>query len=141
MRVVTLDGLPGADGQPLFVDFVNTLHWYEGVPIELIGDDADFTVWLAERGLPVHDVTGCLPAVHLLRGHARAVTEALAARRPRRTWQPSLPRWLLLTGTWCWLVPTHHSLSWRSVRTPQTLCCSPSRSRCRSRCSSSPAID
>ena len=79
--MVTLDGLPGADGQPLFVDFVNTLHWYEGVPIELIGDDADFTVWLAERGLPVHDVTGCLPAVHLLRGHARAVTEALAARR------------------------------------------------------------
>jgi predicted RNA-binding Zn ribbon-like protein len=81
MRVVTLDERAGADGQPLFVDFVNTLHWYEGVPIELIGTDADLAAWLAERGWAAQPVAGSLPAVHRLRGHARAVTEALAQGR------------------------------------------------------------
>ena len=75
-----LDG-PAAGGQPLFVDFVNTLHWYEGAPVELIGTDAEFAAWLAEHGLPAQHLAGCLPAVHLLREHARAVTEALATGR------------------------------------------------------------
>ena len=52
MRLVTLDAPPAARGQPLFVEFVNTLHWYEGLPIELIGDPAAFAAWLAEHGLP-----------------------------------------------------------------------------------------
>jgi predicted RNA-binding Zn ribbon-like protein len=82
MRLVTLDEAPGADGQPLFVDFVNTLHWYEGAPIELIGTDADLAAWLAEHHLPADDVDSRLPEVHRLREHARAVTEALASRRP-----------------------------------------------------------
>ena len=39
-RAVTL-ALDDGAAQPLFVDFVNTLHWYEGLPIELIGNTAD----------------------------------------------------------------------------------------------------
>jgi predicted RNA-binding Zn ribbon-like protein len=81
MRLVTLDGPVGAGGQPLFVDFVNTLHWYEGTPIELLGTDAEFAAWLAEHDLPAQHTTGCLPTVHRLREQARAVTEALAVGR------------------------------------------------------------
>jgi predicted RNA-binding Zn ribbon-like protein len=64
-----------AAAQPLFVDFVNTLHWYEGVPVELIGDQAALVAWLADYDLPGG---GSLPALHALRDHARAATEALA---------------------------------------------------------------
>ena len=81
MRLVTLGETSSPDGQPLFVEFVNTLHWYEGAPIELIGSESDFAVWLLEHGLPATDVTGCLPEIHLLREHVRGVTEALASRR------------------------------------------------------------
>jgi predicted RNA-binding Zn ribbon-like protein len=79
MRLVTLDNVPDADAQPLFIEFVNTLHWYEGIPIELIGNDADFGAWLVEHGLPAQDVADSLPSVHRLRGHVRAITEALAS--------------------------------------------------------------
>jgi predicted RNA-binding Zn ribbon-like protein len=81
LQLVTLDETSSPDGQPLFVDFVNTLHWYEAAPVELIGSEADFAAWLAERGLPPAEVTGCLPEVHLLRDHLRGLTEALASRR------------------------------------------------------------
>src|ERR1700704_561786 len=76
-RAVTLAEDAGA-AQPLFVDFVNTLHWYEGAPIELIGTQADLAAWLAEHGLPAARLEGCLPALLALRDHARAATEALA---------------------------------------------------------------
>ena len=78
--MVTLDEPPSAEAQPLFVEFVNTLHWYEGAPIELIGGESDFAAWLLEHGLPVSDVEGSLPEVHRLREHVRGVTEALASR-------------------------------------------------------------
>jgi predicted RNA-binding Zn ribbon-like protein len=81
MRLVTLGEAPSADGQPLFVEFVNTLHWYEGAPIELISSESDLATWLLEHGLPAIDVTGCLPQIHRLREHVRGVTEALASRR------------------------------------------------------------
>lgn len=81
MRLVTLQDVPSADGQPLFVEFVNTLHWYEGAPIELIGTESEFAVWVTEHALPAMDVTGCLSEVHRLREHVRGVTEALASRR------------------------------------------------------------
>src|SRR5215831_8579298 len=81
MRLVTLDDAASPDGQPLFVEFVNSLHWYEGVPIELIGSETEFAAWLVEHGLPADDLDGCLPEIHRLREHARAVTEALASRR------------------------------------------------------------
>jgi predicted RNA-binding Zn ribbon-like protein len=76
-----LDDARGAVGQPLFIDFVNTLHWYEGVPIELIGNDADFGAWLVQHGVPAQDATESLPAVHRLRGHVRAITEELTTGR------------------------------------------------------------
>src|SRR5215471_20582695 len=82
MRLVTLDEAPHPEGQPLFVEFVNTLHWYEGAPIELIGTEADFATWLVEHGLPADDVAGCLPEVHRLREHIRAVTKSLATHEP-----------------------------------------------------------
>src|SRR5690242_11380331 len=82
MRVVTLDEPARFDGQPLFVEFVNTLHWYEGAPIELIGTDSELAEWLVEHGLPADGVAGCLPAIHQLRAHVRGVTEALASHRP-----------------------------------------------------------
>jgi predicted RNA-binding Zn ribbon-like protein len=78
--MVTLSEPHGAD-QPLFVDFVNTLHWYEGVPVELIGTDADLATWLAERDLPPTILTG----LHTLRAHLRAATEALAAAKTPAT--------------------------------------------------------
>jgi predicted RNA-binding Zn ribbon-like protein len=73
------------DAQPLFVEFVNTLHWYEGTPVELIGTQSDFNTWLLEHDLPSDDdLTGYLPDVHRLREHVRGITEALASRRPMR---------------------------------------------------------
>jgi predicted RNA-binding Zn ribbon-like protein len=80
MRLVTLDEVPGPDGQPLFVEFVNTLHWYEGAPIELLGTESELADWLVARRLPADDVAGCLPDVHRLREHVRGVTAALASR-------------------------------------------------------------
>ena len=65
--------------QPLFVDFVNTLHWYEGVPIELIGNATDLAVWLGEHALPMLAGEAGLQALLALRDHARAATEALAS--------------------------------------------------------------
>src|SRR5215471_2122794 len=82
MQLVTLADAAGADGQPLFVEFVNTLHWYEGAPVELIGTESDFAAWLVEHRLPAGDVTGCLPGIHRLREHVRGVTTALATREP-----------------------------------------------------------
>jgi predicted RNA-binding Zn ribbon-like protein len=79
MRLVTLAEPAAAGEQPLFVEFVNTLHWYEGAPVELIGTEAALAAWLVEHGLLAGALAGCLPEVHLLRDHARAVTEALAA--------------------------------------------------------------
>jgi len=81
MRLVTLDALPGADGQPLFLDFVNTLHWYEGVPVELIGSVEDLATWLTERGLPASDSAAGLTPAHVLREHVRTIVRALAGRR------------------------------------------------------------
>jgi predicted RNA-binding Zn ribbon-like protein len=78
MRLVTLNAPAVFGDQPLFVEFVNTLHWYEGAPIELIGSDAELATWLAEHDLPAHDLAGRLPRVHRLRQHLRAVTEAVA---------------------------------------------------------------
>src|ERR1700730_9981999 len=77
-RVVTLSEDAGP-AQPLFVDFVNTLHWYEGEPIELIGNQADLAVWLAQYALPSSATSTALPALLALRDHARAATEAIAA--------------------------------------------------------------
>ncbi len=79
MQLVTLDEAPRPDGQPLFVEFVNTLHWYEGAPVELIGTDADLATWLVEHGLPADDMPGCLPDIHRLREHVRGLTTALAS--------------------------------------------------------------
>ncbi len=81
MRLVTLSAQVAAGEQPLFIDFVNTLHWYEGAPIELIGSEAEFSEWLAERGLAAHDLSGSLATIHKLRDHARRVTEAMATAR------------------------------------------------------------
>jgi predicted RNA-binding Zn ribbon-like protein len=81
MRLVTLAEVPSAEAQPLFVEFVNTLHWYAGAPIELIGNESDFAAWLLEHALPAVDVSGCLPEVYRLREHLRGITEALASQR------------------------------------------------------------
>jgi predicted RNA-binding Zn ribbon-like protein len=78
MRVVTLSESPGV-AQPLFVDFVNTLHWDEGAPIELIGDQAGLAEWLADHSLPGDAQEAWLPRLWLFREHARAITQALVA--------------------------------------------------------------
>jgi predicted RNA-binding Zn ribbon-like protein len=80
--MVTVDEAPNAEGQPLFVEFVNTLHWYEGAPVELIGTESELAAWLVEHALSAEDVAGCLPAIHRLREHVRAVTTALATHQP-----------------------------------------------------------
>src|SRR5262245_4787434 len=77
-RMVTL-AEAGGPAQPLFVEFVNTLHWYEGGPVEALGDEAALAGWLAEHDLPAPAPGATLPALLALREHVRAVTEALAA--------------------------------------------------------------
>jgi predicted RNA-binding Zn ribbon-like protein len=81
MRVVTLSE-PHDAAQPLFIEFVNTLHWDEGAPIELIGDQAGLADWLSEHSLPdiAHEAT--LPALWSFREHARAITRALVVGQP-----------------------------------------------------------
>src|SRR4051794_38630566 len=82
MEVVTLQA-DAAAAQPLFVDFVNTLHWYEGVPVELLGSDADLHTWVAEQHLPTPaDLGAARPALLVLREHLRAGVAALVAREP-----------------------------------------------------------
>jgi predicted RNA-binding Zn ribbon-like protein len=80
-RLVTLAERPGAE-QPLFVDFVNTLHWDEGEPIELIGDRAGLAEWLDEHALPGTVEDAWLPPVWSLREHARSVIKAIVAGQP-----------------------------------------------------------
>jgi len=77
MRLVTLGEPWPAHDQPFFLDFVNTLHWDDGAPVELIGTDADLATWLAELGLSFPNLSGALPAVHRLRDHVRGVTVAM----------------------------------------------------------------
>lgn len=79
MRVVTLQESGDGAGQPLFIEFVNTLHWDDDVPIELIGNLADLNTWLAEHDLPSIDSDADLQALVDLRKHARAAAEALVA--------------------------------------------------------------
>src|SRR5436309_3004934 len=81
MRVVTLSEPPGAE-QPLFIEFVNTLHWDEGAPIELIGDAAGLAEWLAEHGLPGVAQETWLTRLWVFREHVRAITQALVAGQP-----------------------------------------------------------
>src|SRR5262245_42502171 len=80
-RMVTL-AEPSSAAQPLFIDFVNTLHWDEGRPIELIGTPAELAHWLADHALPATDGPADLPGLLAFRAHARAVTEALAMGQP-----------------------------------------------------------
>lgn len=70
---------PTGAAQPLFVEFVNTLHWDEGAPIELIGDQAGLAEWLSEHSLPDIAQAASLTALWLFREHARAITHALVA--------------------------------------------------------------
>jgi predicted RNA-binding Zn ribbon-like protein len=81
MRVVTLTEAPDLE-QPLFIEFVNTLHWDEGAPIELIGDQAGLTEWLAEHSLPGVALDSWLPVLWSLREHARAIINALVDSQP-----------------------------------------------------------
>ena len=84
MQLVTLAVDAGAP-QPLFVEFVNTLHWFEGAPIELIGSPADLRSWLAERRLDLAPADAALAELHALREHVRSATRALASgTRPER---------------------------------------------------------
>ena len=77
-RLVTLAEQPDAE-QPLFVELVNTLHWDEGDPIELIGDRAGLADWMEEHALPGTVEDAWLPAFWSLREHARAIIKAVVA--------------------------------------------------------------
>lgn len=77
-RRVTITETPGAE-QPLFVELVNTLHWDEGEPIELIGDRAGLAEWMQEHALPGTVEDAWLLAFWSLREHARAIIKAVVA--------------------------------------------------------------
>jgi predicted RNA-binding Zn ribbon-like protein len=90
-RLVTLAEPTGPERQPLFLEFVNTLHWDEGEPIEMIGDQAGLAEWLAEQRLPTVALQGqpgaavaadWLPVLWSLREHARSITNALVVGQP-----------------------------------------------------------
>jgi predicted RNA-binding Zn ribbon-like protein len=76
-RAVTVCERAGA-AQPLFVEFVNTLHWFDGAPIELLGDESALSTWLAEHALPTDNYSATLSDLLALRPHVRAIIEALA---------------------------------------------------------------
>src|SRR6266540_204355 len=82
VTVVSTAARPPADRQPLFVEFVNTLHWYDGAPIELFGDAPALATWLTEQRLPSTGAADALPLLRELRPHLRAITERLAAQQP-----------------------------------------------------------
>jgi predicted RNA-binding Zn ribbon-like protein len=77
-RLVTIGDQPDVE-QPLFVELVNTLHWDDGEPIELIGDRAGLAAWLEEHGLPGRVEDAWLPALWSLREHARSIIKAVVA--------------------------------------------------------------
>jgi len=77
-RPVNLLASASAD-QPLFVDFVNTQHAYEGVTYESIGTGDELSEWLAEHDLPALYPASRLPALLELRDCGRRIAEALAA--------------------------------------------------------------
>jgi len=79
--VVTL-GESANGAQPLFVEFVNTLHWFDGAPVELLGDEPALSAWLAEHDLPTVIDSASLAHLLALRLHVRAMTEALAGGQP-----------------------------------------------------------
>ena len=76
-KMVTWLGPAGVD-QPLFVDFVNTRHAYDGVTYESIGTDGELSEWLAEHGLPAPYPSSRLPTLLDLRECARRIAEAVA---------------------------------------------------------------
>src|SRR5262245_36691603 len=80
-RLVTIGDRPDAE-QPLFVELVNTLHWDEGDPIELIGDRAGLAEWMEEHALPGTVEDAWLPTFWSLREHARAIIKAVVAGQP-----------------------------------------------------------
>src|SRR4051812_2988301 len=85
MRVVMLTEPAGAE-QPLFIEFVNTLHWDEGKPVELLGDQAGLAAWLAEHALPGVATDAWLPPLWSLREHVRPIIRAIVAgERPADT--------------------------------------------------------
>lgn len=79
--LVTFAEAPGGE-QPLFVEFVNTLHWDEGEPIELIGDRAGLAGWMEEHALSGTVEEAWLPVFWSLREHARAIIKAVVAGQP-----------------------------------------------------------
>ena len=78
---MTITGQHDAE-QPLFVELVNTLHWDEGEPIELIGDRAGLAEWMEEHTLPGSVEDAWLPAFRSLREHARSIVKAIVAGQP-----------------------------------------------------------
>jgi predicted RNA-binding Zn ribbon-like protein len=78
LKPVNLLASASAD-QPLFVDFVNTRHAYEGVTYESIGTEGELSEWLAEHDLPAPYPAGRVPALLELRECGRRIAEALAA--------------------------------------------------------------
>ena len=71
--------VPASVDQPLFVDFVNTRHAYDGVTYESIGTDGELSEWLGEHDLPAPYTASRLPALLELRECARRIAEAIAA--------------------------------------------------------------
>ena len=79
---------PGARGdeddnaQPLFIEFVNSLHWYEAQPIEMLGDLGALNTWLVEQHLAPAQLASAPRTFRTLREHMRAVVKALIASEP-----------------------------------------------------------
>jgi len=83
VRLVTLEKAAwGPAAEPLFLEFVNSLHWDDGIPMEELEDAAALAAWCAARELPAEGREGELGALRSLREHARAIVERLATGRP-----------------------------------------------------------
>jgi predicted RNA-binding Zn ribbon-like protein len=73
----TSDPSPAAD-EPLFLAFVNTLHWDDGTPLEELTDDRALAEWSGSMGMPTEALDAQLARFVSLRAHLRSVVQQLA---------------------------------------------------------------
>ena len=76
--VVTPDLAGYHPDEPLFLKFVNSLHWDEGTPMEELSDEKALVAWCSDHALPADYVTGQLGPLTTMRTHCRSIVECLA---------------------------------------------------------------
>jgi predicted RNA-binding Zn ribbon-like protein len=64
--------------EPLFLAFVNSLHWDDGAPLEELSDERALAAWSRAHALPAESLEGHLAGFVSLRAHLRSIVERLS---------------------------------------------------------------